>query len=191
MRTAMTMTCRTLTLLAIPLLGVATLAPPALAAECQLQISESELDYGSRTRAELIGERYHRDALPLPSRQVMLTAICDEPSPMAFFYRGVAADETRFRFGDGDFTLRADQALLDGEPVLLGHMGASDDTPMQADMAKALQPHHGVTPMRDGQAAIGKRFSARIAVQPNINAVAPLREETLWQETGYFELVTP
>ncbi|WP_368566227.1 hypothetical protein [Pseudoxanthomonas sp. UTMC 1351] len=184
-------TCRRITQLALSLFGMAALVAPAWAAECQLQISESELDYGSRTRAELIGERYHRDASPLPPRQVMLTAVCDQPSSMAFFYRGVAADETRFRFGDGDFTLHVDQALVDGEPVMLGQVGASDDAPMQADMAKALQPHHGVMPMRDGQAAIGKRFSARIVVQPSIKAIAPLREETLWHETGYFELVTP
>ncbi|QAU23649.1 hypothetical protein EO087_06340 [Dyella sp. M7H15-1] len=179
--------------LAVLTLGLALQAASTHAADCTVQLSQSELDYGRITRGELAAPTHMQTDLPLHERHVTLTAICASPSAMALFFRATAVDASRFRLADGgSFSINIDHALLDGKPVSLGSVRYLGEPPSQIANSLPLRPHFGVQPLIDGQAAQGTQLSVQLTVKPQITAATSLRrDETDLHQQGTFDMVTP
>ncbi len=86
--------------------------------ECQLSLNETVLDFGLMNRAIAL---VPADERLLGERRLSLTLNCPNPTDMSLFYRGIAAGAERFQFTSrGSYSLRASDALLDGQAVELG-----------------------------------------------------------------------
>lgn len=181
-------------LIALVALSLATAwHPQVYAADCTLQLSESELDYGRMTRSEITKDKLGQESLPLQKRHVTLNAICAQSSEMTLFLRAPAADADSFRLGDGgSFSVYVEHALLDGAPVSLGDVRTVGEPALQISNAMPLRPDHGVQLVSEGRATKGSRLSLQLVIQPRINATSSKRrDEATWYEQGVFEMVTP
>ena len=184
---------RSLALLVAISLALLWRSPQAAATECNLQLSENELDYGRITRSEIADGALTHVNLPLNKRHVALTAICPQVTEMTLFFRAPATDADSFRLADGgSFTVHIERALLDGKPVSLGDIRAIGESPLRVGNGMLLRPDHGAQLFADGHAAKGSQLSLQLVIQPRINAAASKRrDEITWYEQGVFEMVTP
>ncbi len=138
-------------------LGV-LISPHALAVEeCQLNLSQTQLDFGLMNRAVALVPAPERS---LGERQLSLTLNCPQPTDMSVFYRGLGAGPGRFRFTErGSYALQVREAVLDGQAVELGLIAGPGQAPSAIGDPLVWQPDHGVVPMRGGVAVTGRNLS--------------------------------
>ena len=163
-------------------------APTASArgADCDVTLSTAQIDYGRLSRATLAAGTNGRLALPL--RTVGLHIRCPEPQDMAVRFRGVAADDTGFRFTDiGRFSLRLRDGWLDGERVNLGQIDGGG-APGPIDAALPWTPDRALAPVKNGRVAMGRDFSAQIDIAADVDERAlTLSDAVRWAVSGSVE----
>jgi hypothetical protein len=103
---------------------------------------------------------------------------------MTLFFRAAPAGNEAFDFaGQGRFTLRLHDGVLDGEAVELGER---DDAAVAATAHRqatslAWRPGQAVAPMRDGKVAPGRAFSVQLDVEARVEERAmSVRDATQW-----------
>lgn len=103
------------------------------AEECQLNLSQAQLDFGLMNRSvpfTLAPERL------LGERRLSLTLNCPQPTDMSVFYRGLGAGPERFRFTEhGSYRLRVSDAVLDGQAVELGLIAGQGQPPSRSALS--------------------------------------------------------
>ncbi|WP_179179499.1 DUF1120 domain-containing protein [Pseudomonas sivasensis] len=172
----------------MPILRVACLllivSNCALAAdECQLNLSEARLDFGSMNRAA------QHDSAPqrlLGERRLSLTLNCAQPRDMSLFYRAVAASAERLQFTEhGSYAIQVSDGMLDGQAVNLGLLPANGQPPVATGAALGWRPGHGIAPMLNGTPLTGKHFTLQLSVSAWADAAATrVRDATTWEVTG-------
>lgn len=166
----------------------ATPAHAQASARCDAQLSESLVDYGRLTRAQLLERQPDPARASLGKRLVALTAVCAERTAMALSFQGAAADDTGFRFAANDrFTLRIVQAQLDGKPVRLAasHADATGSAP-----SSLLRPGDRLSPMDGAGLAQGQRLTVQLEIEPFVRAAATrVAVESTWEGAGRFEVL--
>lgn len=168
-------------------LGFALLSSGAWAAdECQLNLSQAQLDFGLMNRAVARGPAPER---LLGERRISLTLNCPQPTDMSVFYRGLGAGPERFRFTErGSYGLRVSEAVLDGQAVELGLIAGQGQPPAAVSAQLAWRPDHGIVPMRAGVAVSGRNLSLQIDASAWAKEdAARVRDAVTWDVAGLFD----
>lgn len=163
----------------------------AFAADCDMRLSNTEVNYGELNRAEMdIGQP--RAPIALGSRQLTLTAVCRQPTTMGLRFDGEAADLDSYRFaGKGRFTVKLKNATLDGNAVQLAQTTGAADGTTAPSAAVALRPNQGVTAIAQGQRATGKVFSVQVEIETYIDeTMTRTRDVTVLEGRGALMLQT-
>jgi hypothetical protein len=163
------------------------MAPTASArgADCDVTLSTAQVDYGRLSRATLAAGTNGRLALPL--RTVGLHIRCPEPQDMAVRFRGVAANDSEFRFTDiGRFSLRLRDGSLDGERVNLGQIDGGVPGPI--DAALPWTPDQALAPVKNGRVTVGRDFTAQIDIAAEVDERALTPSDAVrWAASGSVE----
>ncbi|WLH80342.1 DUF1120 domain-containing protein [Pseudomonas sp. FP2335] len=154
--------------------------------ECQLNLSQAELDFGLMNRATAVTPAAERW---LGERQISLTLNCPHPSDLSLFYRGPGAGPERFRFTErGTYGLRVSDAVLDGQAVELGQIAGPGQAPSTTGAQLPWPPDHGVVPMRGGVVVTGRNLSLQIDASAWASeAATQVRDAVTWDTAGLFE----
>lgn len=151
--------------------------------ECQLNVSESRLDFGSMNRAA----QHDSAALRLlGERRLSLTFNCPHPTDPSLFYRDLAASAERFQFTEqGSYAIQVSDGVLDGQAVTLGLLPASGQPPVATGAALAWRPGHGIAPVQNGALLTGKHFSLQLNINAWADAAATrVKDATTWEVSG-------
>ncbi|MFL1388230.1 DUF1120 domain-containing protein [Pseudomonas tritici] len=156
------------------------------AQECQLNISESTLDFGLMNRAVPLVPTPER---LLGERRLSLTLNCAQATDMSLFFRGLAAGPERFRFTErGSYGLNASDAVLDGQAVELGLLTASGQAPSVSGSSLAWRADHGIVPMRGGAVVTGRSLSLQIDASAWASEDAlRVRDAVTWDTSGVLD----
>ncbi len=159
-------------------------------ANCQVQVSETTLDYGSLTRSAIMAKPAGADRASLGDRQMTLNVLCQEPTAIALMIRG-PADQESFRFGEhGRFAVRLSDAMLDGRPVSLGVMQAATKIAPEENASVKVRPGSVVFPFTAERGMKAKSLSLQVHIEPVVSAAATrVRERTTWQGSAVFSVV--
>ena len=156
--------------------------------ECQLNLSQAELDFGLMNRATAVTPAAERW---LGERRISLTLNCPHPSDLSLFYRGPGAGHERFRFTErGTYGLRVSDAVLDGQAVELGQIAGPGQAPSTTGAQLPWPPDHGVVPMRGGVVVTGRNLSLQIDASAWASeAATQVRDAVTWDTAGLFEAI--
>ena len=163
----------------------------ALAANCEMRLSDSIVDYGRLNRAELLDQQTVSGVMSLGKKNMTLHILCQRPGVSMLRYRAVAADQNLFQFTDkGKYSVRLSNAVVDGNTVELGLVQAQEQMPTTAAASVLLTPATAVVAMSGAQRAQGKSFSVQVEIEAHIAEESTrVREETILQASGVFELM--
>lgn len=143
----------------------------AFAADCDMRLSNTEVNYGALNRGEMIIRG--NAPIDLGSRQLTLTAVCRQAELIGLRFEGEAADPGSYRFaGKGRFTVKLSNASLDGNAVQLAQTGSTGDGSTGALNVVELRPNERVIAIAQGQRAAGKVFSAQVEIQTFVDEVS-------------------
>jgi hypothetical protein len=151
--------------------------------ECQLNLSESRLDFGSMNRAAQSDSAAQR---LLGERRLNLTLNCPHPTDLSLFYRALAASAERLQFtGHGSYAMQVSDGVVDGQAVSLGLLPTNGQPPVAIGAALGWRPGHGIAPVQNGVLLTGKHFSLQLSVSAWADAAATrVRDATTWEVTG-------
>lgn len=158
---------------------------------CQMQISNTVIDYGQITRAELLGRQVSPTAFALGKQTMTLSVNCRQPSLMTIYFRGAAGDGNGYRFGNaGNFVLNLSLAQLDGKRVKLGNVKVTGQQPDNMMETALLSPGVGIVPVQDERTLKGASFSVQVEINTSVSGTASrVADRTTWRSSGSFELV--
>ncbi|WP_395609043.1 DUF1120 domain-containing protein [Pseudomonas sp. B22129] len=156
--------------------------------DCQLNLSETTVDFGLMNRAVTQAMAVEN---PLGERRLSLTLKCPEPTDLSVFYRGLASGSERFQFTQrGSYSLRASDALLDGQAVELGLLPGSGQPAVSSGAALRWRPEHGIVPLRAGVPAIGRSLSLQLEVGAWAGQDASrVSDAVTWDASGVFDAI--
>ena len=179
---------------AIVAVAIALASPPTLAApndNCQMQISNTVIDYGQVTRAELLERQVSPTSFALGKQTMTLSVNCRQPTLMTIYFRGAAGDGNGYRFGNaGNFVLNLSLAQLDGKRVKLGNVKVTGQQPDNMAEIALLTPGVGIVPVQDERTLKGASFSVQVEINTSVSGTASrVADRTTWRSSGSFELV--
>jgi len=168
--------------------GAPSPEPPPVQ-DCQIIVSEPELDYGAVTRYALREDPASHNLL-LGKRQVILNVSCVSAVKIGVSFRGpsVGAD---YLFGtQGRVVMRVIDAQLDGRSVNLGSANVAGMMPVSSAASVQFVPGQVVVPVENGQPATGTRFSTTVEMDPSLPIdAARVRGRSTVETVGTFEVV--
>ncbi|WP_407439395.1 hypothetical protein [Lelliottia sp.] len=140
-------------------------------ADCQLSVSQHNVDYGNIKNSDVkqSGKKWNA----LPDRTLQLSAWCTEPHKMALFFDGKVGDKGAMTFGQNSAMLMvASGALLDGKPVSLNHTTNRDifSPAGHSDQKHIVRSQQGLIPVQGSEILSGKQFSVTLTVKPEISS---------------------
>ncbi len=152
------------------LIGIASVSGQALADDCKINLSQSQMDFGQvippNSNVALNAGNQHN----LGNRVVSLNASCPQPSKLLLVLRGeqLGAD---FKFAkQGQTRVTLSNALLDGRSVDLAQV----KTPGTYSSSITVAPGDMIIPVSGGLPATGSVLSLQVEIQPVV-PVAELR----------------
>ena len=156
--------------------------------ECQLNLSETRVDFGLMNRAATQGPAAER---LLGERRLSLSLNCPNPTDMSLFYRGLAGSGERFQFTPrGSYSLRASAALLDGQSVELGLLPGIGQPAVSTGATLGWRPEHGIVPMRAGVPVSGRSLSLQLEVSAWAGEEAlRVSDAVTWDTSGVFDAI--
>jgi len=183
------MSRRTIVAVVLALASWSTRAAPN--DNCQMQISNTVIDYGQVTRAELLGRQVSPTAFALGKQTMTLSVNCRQPALMTIYFRGAAGDGNGYRFGNGgNFVLSLSLAQLDGKRVKLGNIRVTGQQPDNMAEAILLTPGVGIVPVQDERTLKGSSFSVQVEIDTSVSGTSSrVADRTTWRSSGSFELV--
>lgn len=156
--------------------------------ECQLNLSETTVDFGLMNRAVALLPAAER---LLGERRMSVTLNCPNATDMSLFYRAMAAGPERFAFTPrGSYSLHVSDALLDGQAVELGLLAGSGQPPISTGTRLRWRPEHGIVPMRAGVAVSGRSLSLQIETSAWASeAASQVNDAVTWDTSGVFDAI--
>lgn len=159
------------------------LGSAAAHAECQIQLSEAQVNYGTVTRGELISRPGNNlNAGELRSgddRALDVTVNCDRPTPLSLQFVGPAKEGDSYRFGArGRATLVLHDVWIDDRQVAIADNG-------QHAQQMAFRPGSSLNFLKDGVPAVGSSLRGRVTVTTWMPSDATrVGERQKWQLDG-------
>jgi len=176
-----------------PRSGGAPVATAIPAENCQLSVSEPDLDYGPMTRYRL-EEGGNAQDLSLGKRRMTINVSCQVEAKIGVRFRGssVGADYVFGTAGgkQGKVTLTLVDSQLDGRRVLVGAADAAGMVPAAPASSARFMPGQVLVPVEGGQPVSGKQFSAAVEIDPSVpKDAARVRSRTSLETHGTFEVI--
>ncbi|MDQ0738724.1 DUF1120 domain-containing protein [Pseudomonas sp. W4I3] len=165
------------------LLGVAGTAQAL--DECQLNISEPQVDFGLMNRLAQHDSAAQR---LLGERRLSLTINCPQVEDLSLFYRAPADRTHRLLFTEhGSYAIEAGNAVLDGRAVELGVLPAAGQAPVSTGSALEWRAGQGIAPIEQGAVLTGKTLSLQLTLRAWADAAATrVSDASTWEVTGTF-----
>ncbi|WP_442962716.1 DUF1120 domain-containing protein [Pseudomonas sp. AM4(2022)] len=163
------------------LLGIAGTAQAL--EECQLNVSETLVDFGLMSRLA------QHDGAPerlLGERRLSVNVNCPQAEDLSLFYRALAATPQRLQFTEhGSYAIEVGNAVLDGRAVELGLLTAAGQPPVMSATVLEWRPGHGIAPIEQGAVLMGKTLSLQLTLRAWAGAAAiQARDATTWEVSG-------
>ncbi|VVO92958.1 MULTISPECIES: DUF1120 domain-containing protein [unclassified Pseudomonas] len=163
------------------LLGIAGTAQAL--EECQLNVSEAQVDFG------LMNRLAQHDGAPerlLGERRLSVNVNCPQAGDLSLFYRALAATPQRLQFTEhGSYAIEVGNAVLDGRAVELGLLTAAGQPPVMSATVLEWRPGHGIAPIEQGAVLIGKTLSLQLTLRAWAGVAAiQARDATTWEVSG-------
>ncbi|WP_371915700.1 DUF1120 domain-containing protein [Pseudomonas sp. BTN1] len=163
------------------LLGIAGTAQAL--EECQLNVSEAQVDFG------LMNRLAQHDGAPerlLGERRLSVNVNCPQAEDLSLFYRALAATPQRLQFTEhGSYAIEVGNAVLDGRAVELGLLTAAGQPPMMSATVLEWRPGHGIAPIEQGAVLMGKTLSLQLTLRAWAGVAAiQARDATTWEVSG-------
>ncbi|WP_273828373.1 MULTISPECIES: hypothetical protein [Pseudomonas] len=156
------------------LIGAALSSEQALADDCRINLSQSQMDFGQvippNSNVALNAGNLH----DLGNRMISLNASCPQPSKLLLVLRGeqLGAD---FKFAQqGQTRVALSNALLDGRSVDLAQVKSPGAAPGAYSSTINVVPGDMIIPVSGGLPATGSVLSLQVEIQPVV-PVAELR----------------
>ncbi len=138
------------------------------AQECQITLSESNLDFGRVTQPGSNDPSSSNAMHSLGNRAVSLTAICPQPAKLLIHLRGSAQGE-QFRFAQhGQLGVTLSNASLDGRPVDLAKVQSIGSPPEISRSSIEAMPGDRVIPVSGGWPVEGSMLSMQVDFKPQV-----------------------
>ncbi len=164
-----------------------SIAPPA--ENCQLVVSEPDMNYGAVTRYRL-EQGVNGQEMSLGKRRITLSVSCRTPVRLAVRFRGPSAGADYLFGQQGKVVMRLVEPRLDGRNVLVGAAQGAGMMPAAPASAARFLPDQAIVPVEGGQPAVGTQFSATIEVDPLLpQEAARVRNRTSLELDGSFEVL--
>ena len=156
--------------------------------ECQLNLSDTVVDFGLMSRAVALAPAAER---LLGERRLSLTLNCPTPTDMSLFYRGMTAGNERFQFTPrGSYSLRVSNAVLDGQAVELGLLAGSGQPAISTGATLRWRPEHGIAPMRAGVPVSGRSLSLQLEASAwALEEASRVSDAVTWDTSGVFDAI--
>ena len=163
------------------LLGIAGTAQAL--EECQLNVSEAQVDFG------LMNRLAQHDGAPerlLGERRLSVNVNCPQAEDLSLFYRALAATPQRLQFTEhGSYAIEVGNAVLDGRAVELGLLTAAGQPPVMSATVLEWRPGHGIAPIEQGAVLMGKTLSLQLTLRAWAGVAAiQARDATTWEVSG-------
>ncbi|MEA9990587.1 DUF1120 domain-containing protein [Pseudomonas sp. RTS1] len=163
------------------LLGIAGTAQ--VLEECQLNVSEAQVDFG------LMNRLAQHDGAPerlLGERRLSVNVNCPQAEDLSLFYRALAATPQRLQFTEhGSYAIEVGNAVLDGRAVELGLLTAAGQPPVMSATVLEWRPGHGIAPIEQGAVLMGKTLSLQLTLRAWAGVAAiQARDATTWEVSG-------
>lgn len=163
------------------LLGIASTAQAL--EECQLNVSEAQVDFG------LMNRLAQHDGAPerlLGERRLSVNVNCPQAEDLSLFYRALAATPQRLQFTEhGSYAIEVGNAVLDGRAVELGLLTAAGQPPVMSATVLEWRPGHGIAPIEQGAVLMGKTLSLQLTLRAWAGVAAiQARDATTWEVSG-------
>ena len=163
------------------LLGIAGTAQAL--EECQLNVSEAQVDFG------LMNRLAQHDGAPerlLGERRLSVNVNCPQAGDLSLFYRALAATPQRLQFTEhGSYAIEVGNAVLDGRAVELGLLTAAGQPPVMSATVLEWRPGHGIAPIEQGAVLMGKSLSLQLTLRAWAGVAAiQARDATTWEVSG-------
>ena len=159
---------------------------PTLAADCNVWLSDPEVDYSRLHRGELMDLYPRQNLLELGTRMLTLSISFQAPQLIRLRFNSVSAGAKLFRLGrHGQFSVQIRDAMLDGRPALLAQEAGNSFKRHQT-----FDGQQSVIALGYGKNGHAKSFTAQIEVHAQLNErQTQVLEETLFEGVGTFELI--
>lgn len=154
--------------------------------ECQLNLSETVVDFGQMNRLTQNDSAAQR---LLGEHHLSLTLNCPQPQDLSLFYNALAASNQRLQFTEhGSYQIHVSDGVLDGQAVELGLLPGSGQALVANGATLNWRAGHGIAPSHGNTVLSGKHFSLQLVVSAWADAAAThVREATTWEVTGLFD----
>jgi hypothetical protein len=146
----------------------ALMSSQVLAEECQLNLSESQMDFGRVIPPGSNSVPNENSQHTLGKRIISLTANCAPASKLVLVLQGaqLGAD---FKFAkQGQTNVVLSHALLDGRSVDLAVVKSPGETPASANSSLTPAPGDMIIPVSGGVPAAGAVWSMQIEIRPSV-----------------------
>ncbi len=151
--------------------------------ECQLNLSETLVDFGQMSR---ITQSDNAPERLLGERRLSLNFICPHTTDMSLFYQALAANPQRLTFTEhGSYAIEVSNGVLDGQAVELGVVPALGQPPSISGAVLNWRTGHGIAPVQSGAMLMGKHFSLLLTISAWADLAAlQVRDATSWEVSG-------
>lgn len=177
------------------MLALATLlalaASSAHAANCDMQLSNSTIDYGRLNQGALVESSAPPNDVLLGKRRLTLNVVCAEPARLALRFNGAPAPGKGYLFArNGNFTVLMSEATVDGNAVALAKTDASGNPVQAGAAAQYLDPNAGVAAVSGTTAVLGKHLVVSLEIESSLpRSATKLRDATQLEGSGQLELL--
>lgn len=153
--------------------------------ECQLDISEPQVDFGWMNRLAQNDSAAQR---LLGERRLSLTINCAHVQDLSLFYRAPANSAHRLLFTEhGSYAIEVGNAVLDGRAVELGTLPAAGQAPVSTGSALEWRAGHGIAPVEQGAVLTGKTLSLQLTLRAWADSAAThVQDAATWEVSGTF-----
>lgn len=165
------------------LLTVGLLSSAAACAECDIQLSDAQVNYGQTTRSELLaqsGNRFSSGELRVgDARELEVMVSCDRPTPLTLQFIGPEKESDSYRFGaSGRVTLVLHDVMIDDRRAEMVR-GETRDAKMAFRAGQPLSFWFAGSP------ASGRVLRASLTVTAWMpSAATRVRDSELWRLDG-------
>ncbi|MGE1154550.1 hypothetical protein [Pseudomonas kitaguniensis] len=136
------------------------------AQECNITLSESNVDFGQVMRPGSNDPASGQPMFPLGNRVVSLNASCPTPAKLMVRLQGAGQGE-QFRFAQrGQMGVTLSNASLDGRSVELAKVQSTGSAPGTSGSSIEATPGDRVIPISGGLPVVGSQLSMQVEFKP-------------------------
>lgn len=167
------------------LLAAGLISAEAARAECQIQLSESQVNYGQMNRGDLLtlpGNSLTSGELRFAEEyELGVTIHCDRPTPLALQFIGPLKDSDSYRFGkNGRATLILHDVMIDDRQVQIA-------SARNRDVSMAFPPGSELWFWKEGGPVTGTTLHGKVSIISWIPSdETRVNERQNWQLNGSF-----